>query len=1418
MYQQVGTDRVRIVPDRISVNSILGTAGITVTNNTGLALTLEAYWDYADYSEEVIVPVTAAGGTGYLDSNPQMTIWGLPHRQLYSGATGATPGYVTHVDVYRAQAEERAVCGLGGNLFNAIDFEEAPDNYGLGEYYPNLRARVDSQVIIGPAFVGVNGPISRTQGVLRFTNAANNLAAIVSSSYQANQEVKYTLYVPDLQVIGSLSQIFNTSEFLTVTGMGYEINNGDFQVVSAALVPSQPYLEVVVLNPALDTTDWDEANSDGRAGIFTDRIPLEVTCPFFDGDRLLSASWGDEQLLTVTGTSAGNEVRMDGLYKEVTVPDGLLLVGARTSRIIPLRSLNAIPTTEDLVAGDILSFTNLSRELRAKFVNPRPNETVSISNNLTVTSVIKPIRVNVADSNLFQVGQRILLLNAGRFTGEQVVESIISPTQIQLVGDQATPSLLGCIIFGYNVEVDEEFPWFDSLTSTISFQVSRRWWPVEEPDTDYLQLPPNRYRYFNSAAYDNQSFLRSSMVQDTMYLTNGVDAVQRYDGQNLTRAGLFRWQPGLYLTVDTSVPKITPSTYSIPGNNINAVGTDYFELTRYLDKHFSINEVVRYTSASGPRDLRIKNTWESNNHSYIQVDIDNQVLDPNGGNSRSISRISTYRYYYRLNLIDINGNVVASAVTGAEDAVVEISAACSIRHLLLRPPFIDNFDFARIELQVYRTKAGLSTPYYLVSTLQPNWNIGGDAYLEFVDTTADKDLKSVDLDPVNSALLQNELGQTWTGPLRSKYLTSNSNSLVLANFRSWPTLRLRPVKIAESSKPTVSDFVGRRILILKDGRDTATDTDNTNRMGFEYLNTGAVTINLSGAAIDYDTNELTITSPAPHNLSIGNWVYLFFSNSGQYVNVDPRLGGHYQVSSIEDTDKFRIQVSNNLIDSINTNALNGQDVNRYVKASNPNDIPVWLGFDLLYGTKAGLLQLTNNINAIDLLFFRLANAINSAQAACNVEGFIPWVVANAGGEWRDNSIVLETPYVTEVRLAAVLPSFDDVIIYANELRANAGSTVSAQVQVFPSRILVSYPNYPEIFDAPLSFLDTDSESAIDINPSDGQEITGVIPFFGESAFGAAQKDAILLVFKTASVYLVNIAAKRAGQPCVQRLDTRGLGCTAPYSIAPTQNGVMFANQSGIYRITTNLQCQYIGRRVERIWKEEVDLNQLDLQLHGHYYPLGNQYKLSVPYREDEQDYSQRVLVYNTVREYTADGYRDGSWTSYSNMPAIGWANMLKQPLFATPNGEIFTLRMTGDASDYRDDGAPITAVATLRALDFGSAAIRKAVGSFNLQFRPEDKDTNVTVEAAIDLIDNWETLDAAVISQRRQVGNLSNRVTQQLSIIQYMSNKRKGVYYQLRVSNGLLDQGLQLNGVSVLVAGIGSEGIIQAKETGTGRS
>jgi len=78
-------------------------------------------------------------------------------------------------------------------------------------------------------------------------------------------------------------------------------------------------------------------------------------------------------------------------------------------------------------------------------------------------------------------------------------------------------------------------------------------------------------------------------------------------------------------------------------------------------------------------------------------------------------------------------------------------------------------------------------------------------------------------------------------------------------------------------------------------------------------------------------------------------------------------------------------------------------------------------------------------------------------------------------------------------------------------------------KVFPSRLVVSYKNYPESVDNPYADDPIKSFSAIDVNASDGQEITGMASFFGQSSTGAAQYSSTIIVFKTNSVYAVDIA-------------------------------------------------------------------------------------------------------------------------------------------------------------------------------------------------------------------------------------------------------------------------------------------------------
>lgn len=1513
-------ERRVILADSVSIDSLSSTITVVVNNAFAFPITITSIWDYADYVTELFcVPVTGTGLDGYTDEAPQMTIYGLPHSQLYASSAGSTPGHVTHVDVYRAEAEERAVAGLGGNIFAAFERSEVGEALGLSTYYPDLRSRVDSsviglsQIVVGPVFTTTSATANRTAGVVRASNTQGGTLRITKAEYVSGTNVKYTISTPQRQLTEGkgIGDIITTNDYLTIENMGYSVHNGTFQVVSVAIADTydpitlallEEAITITVSNPDASSSDFNQTSAGGRAGIFTDSIPLSGPCNFLPGDRILSSAWGGEQFLSAITSSSYIEsgktygiLRIDGLFREISLPDGLVLVGQRTSRIVPLRTANNVPTTKNIVAGDVLNYSEVARELRAKYIIAKNNQTIKVLVNLgqAFASIDEDIT-----TDWMSVGQNILLLDEGVFRGEYSISGIFDQLSFTFtttannnqmsseatlnvensaidwtghglaVGDplifvSPTPNITGIdkdtiyfvansasytensfqitsvrggqpialtglptgtavsiqyssttTLIGNCIEVDEELSWEDSVTSVTTFSVARRWIPVEAPVSGYDQPPSTYYRHLNANTYDNQLPLRSTMVNDTMFFTNGEDAVQRYDGVNITRAGLIRWQPHLYLTVDTTDGSIKADSPEIEGTDLQGLDASVFDVKKGTELAFYVGQRIAYERIpDGESELTttfgtiaaIDSTGTSSSFIRVNFILGNNDIIEDVATAQKLIGVTTYRYYYKLNLIDANSNRIVSAVTGAEDAVIDIVGTSNIRHLLVRPPFLDNFDFARLEIEVYRTKKDTQGPYYRVAKLFPEWNSPGDAYLEFVDRLNDINLESQD--PMTFQQGQ-ELGQTWTGPLRAKYITSASNSLVLANVKDWPKISI-DIEASSTAIISSSSFEGRRWLLRKSNLDTGTDTNNIDRMGFEFTIDEAIHLtDISSIDVNNEENEIAIASTA-HGLEVGDWVYLFHYDEADIVNVNPRLGGHYQVVGTT-TDAFYIKVSNKLLQSLALSSYAATDVNKYAVATNPKDIPIWLGLDRLYGTRTGVDQ--TRIPAAFSAFLRSANAVNSAQAACTTEGFKPWVVANAGGEFVNAGIVFETPYATDTTLEIVLPGFTDFIVLANDVRRVGNEQVQARTRVFPSRILVSYAQYPELFDSPTVPLDTDSLSAIDINPADGQQITGVIPFFGESAFGSAQKDGVLLVFKTASVYIVNINSKRNGQNSVTKIDTRGLGCTAPYSIAPTQNGIMFANKSGIYRITSNYQCQYIGRRLERTWQEKVDTDSLDTTMFGHYYPLGNQYKLSVPYEEDGLDTPNRTLIYNTTREYTGNG--DGSWTTYSNIPAIGWANMLSRPLIATPEGTVLTLRDTGESTDYRDGDAPIVAMAILRALDFGSGSVRKAIGTVNIEFKPdENSDNNPVVESAVDLVNQWEPLDLATVSRRKGVGNVSTRVTQQLSVIQFTADRRKGVFFQLRISNSVIDEGLHVAGISLMVKGLSNTAIQQAKST-----
>jgi hypothetical protein len=427
--------------------------------------------------------------------------------------------------------------------------------------------------------------------------------------------------------------------------------------------------------------------------------------------------------------------------------------------------------------------------------------------------------------------------------------------------------------------------------------------------------------------------------------------------------------------------------------------------------------------------------------------------------------------------------------------------------------------------------------------------------------------------------------------------------------------------------------------------------------------------------------------------------------------------------------------------------------------------------------------------------------------------FTPWLTAKGGNDvGKAGRLIVRQPrsdtVTPELELPSSLAGFQ---VFVNDIRRNASAVIAATTRVYPSRVLVSYENYPEIIDSPISVLDTESDSAVDVNPADGQEITGIIPFFGETAFSAAQQEAILVVFKSNSIYLVNIAEKRAGRNAVQRIETEGLGCTAPYSIASTKRGIIFANDSGIYCLRRDQSIQYIGKYMERNWLEKADREALSI-MHGHHYGIGRSYKLAVPILGTDTQEPSQVYVYNHTNENEGQGLL-GAWGRYDQHNAIGWANLDADAFYASTRGRVLSIRRQGTVTDFRDSSDSVPFRLDTRALDMGNSGIRKILGSVVAAYRTLVRNLATRLYFSLDLESEYSSSTPITIPKPTAATQLSDEVPRDIYTVLHEIARMKAITFSIRVENDGYDENIELAGLDLEVGGLSSKGITEAEGT-----
>jgi hypothetical protein len=761
----------------------------------------------------------------------------------------------------------------------------------------------------------------------------------------------------------------------------------------------------------------------------------------------------------------------------------------------------------------------------------------------------------------------------------------------------------------------------------------------------------------------------------------------------------------------------------------------------FIDGYYAPLDIEEEQDGSTSKEIIIEVPYEEN-ISALAATFDAP------GEDGDLIKANIYRYYMRFNALDRNENLIASAMLGSDDMYAEVFEASNVDIKALAMPAFNELDYSRIDFELYRTVANSVAPFYRVytSALEYGANTG---YINVTDNITDFSLTGDDQDTITANLLGGELGTRLERPPVGKVVTSADNRLVIGNITSPHIADVTIRKNGDVSELVVADF-----------NDMTIDIE------------GETTLNL---VIDKDVtftstiSDVGVFTPTG-DIAQGQWVYVFTDTPGE--NKDLSVVGWYKTTAT------------------NTIPVKGDDnPTTYSFCYAQDKIPVYIEEDGNINQRNFYkLPLETQVST------KISLALNAVIAQANSAD--AWLLAQGGQSFPNGQFRLRQVANPDGQIT-ITPTYDDTKdtgkfkVYVNNLLVDSEEAAVSSRKRFPSRLAVSYRNFSEIFDDCYRTDDLIS-SIIDVNPADGQEVTAAVPFFGASAFGAAQLSQALVVFKTNSVYLVDIASNS-----VQKLQTQGQGCTAPKSVAVTKNGIFFANESGVYRLGTDMKVTWMGKALDGIWRNELEKTNFNL-LAGHNYAQERRYKLSYPYKGDVSN--SRVAVYDSARE---ELNQVGSWTVYDNHPALGWCNQTADSFFASALGRVYKVRNRGEASDYRDDDQGIPLSFTFGATDFGAPDERKITESVTVQFQNEYG----TVSGVKVLTEQ------SLSGMFKYSGTVTIPAGDTDATIRFSLPQRKGTHVRTHITkDGVVDEGFQISSLTYGVRTTGSDGVPQTRK------
>jgi hypothetical protein len=1349
-------------------------------------------------------------------------VYGLPP-EIYRDADGLEPGRTDSLDFYTAQAETRLTASKDGNLLKYISVPEfnsyrtnPSGGLPLEPWRFNLNVKgllpVAEDVVLGPAFTGATITSQRTRGYIQYTGGEDGWAVGTSIAWQSANLVQFIINTPNKTIVGTpLSAAVGTADWLSVRSAPWTQLIGEWRITSFDLAHSPTAVAITVEIPGVSDNRYDTTEAAAEVGVFTESPLLDISYSRTEdskgvpivGDILQSSLPEDNNAHQVLSTAAGISpftLRATlSRFQEEIAYDLTKLFYISRNRVIHT-SINSY-----IFLGapyEVLTQEGTSA-VRFTACAMTPAGTTSGQTPLTGTmttaldgTVEFTLEASVKPAIKFlSPGQRIMITGeAAHFGGaydilainadapELVITSATGPNK-EMTAQPATivPYVLDTCNDDFNINS------YNVPTLQMTLADNGAFVPATIPSSTAAAALDFTPQLEQAPRVLREPYSRSVSLSESEYLSNGQETPLKFDGINVMTSGVPNWMPQAFFSV------INSGTGNIgSGNPVATVASlvgAKFTLAPGEAGFFAAGQSI--TTSTG-QVLTITSINASNDEVFVDAVI--------VGVPTTITPTLIYRYYFRIEYIDENGVVASGATFGDRDSVLQFAQASNVQIKLTSLPLFGFRDWNSYQISIFRTLAGQAAPFYRVVTLPLSF-VNQDGYILFTDTRADNEFSDTDRDSFVEGRTGAELAPAWTGPLPAKEMTQIGSKLVLGNFesKSSQNLVLQP---SGSNPVTAANLNSAVIAFKRDITSTVASSDNINYQAFEFRTQNEITVN----SITVGAGTFTVTSAVAHGLAANSWVYLFHSAVAPNNNL--QFAGWWLVATAPTPTTFTVNWP-----SVPA-SVTGTVVNRMsVAAVNTRNVPVWAGIDGNFATVSGQALSTDVRN---IAVYRLALAINAHQrlyptfTPVNPFTLGPWLSAQAGGYQSTAQIIIERPEWANTTPAVFLANVTNGRWFSFGAIAPVSTDIPFQTLAYGSRILASYANTPEVFDAPFVEIDSLSQSAIDVAPGDGQTITGMIPFFGESAFTASARAAALLVLKQQSAYLVDLNEKAAGRNAVQRLETQGRGCQAPHTVVSTKNGTTFCDASGVYQINQDMQFRNVGQRLGRFW-DELDTSRI-AEFTAHNALRSSQYQLSA-YKKD----GTRVqLTYNYAREYL-DANGIGSWAIFTGVDfgmAVNQAGT--KSVYSLPNGDVVQFRNANTSFDYQGPrGEAFERAVTFRIMDFGAPGIRKLLSSLSLRFRvPTTNILGLTVQTANDNTRQWVDTDKAEIRtpQNNQSG-LGDKNNVVLDTVRFTVRNRKATAFQVRLFDARVREDLQLSAVTYQVVALTAKGVKQAAQT-----